>query len=326
MKLTLILLLTCSLTAFSQTLADFENFDLPPESFLNGSDGSDNFTSGNVLLPNEYDPGSDSWFGWSISNTTDTETPGFTNQYSAITGGGAESTETYAVSYTADTPVTLDLIGAAQGEAVRGFYVTNSTYAYRSMLDGDSFAKRFGGVTGNDADFFLLTVRKILNGIISEESIEIYLADYRFADNAQDYILTDWQYVDVRDLGEADALQFTLTSTDNGVFGMNTPAYFCLDELLTSDGISGVGELSREISVSIFPNPASDYLHLQTESPAAVSYRIFAVHGTYISQGEFLHSVDISLQTLPAGQYFLQFENEDVFDYRRFSVVKAEGY
>ncbi|MEZ4953573.1 MAG: DUF4465 domain-containing protein [Saprospiraceae bacterium] len=31
-------------------------------------------------------------------------------------------------------------------------------------------------------------------------------------------------------LGHVDSL-FTLSSSDAGVFGMNTPAYFCLDNL-----------------------------------------------------------------------------------------------
>jgi hypothetical protein len=38
----------------------------------------------------------------------------------------------------------------------QGVYVTNTTYAYNSMRDGDMFAKKFGGPTGNDPDWYKL--------------------------------------------------------------------------------------------------------------------------------------------------------------------------
>jgi hypothetical protein len=47
------------------------------------------------------------------------------------------------VSFTSPTPVT-----------VTGAYFTNTTYAALSMLSGDSFAKKFGGASGDDPDWF----------------------------------------------------------------------------------------------------------------------------------------------------------------------------
>ena len=44
-------------------------------------------------------------------------------------------------------------------------------------------------------------------------------------------ILKDWTYCDLSSLGEVTKLTFALSSTDNGDYGMNTPAYFCIDEL-----------------------------------------------------------------------------------------------
>jgi hypothetical protein len=38
-----------------------------------------------------------------------------------------------------------------------------------------------------------------------------------------------WTYVDLTEFGKVDAIFFTLTSSDNGDYGMNTPAYFCMD-------------------------------------------------------------------------------------------------
>ena len=323
MKITLtVIFLLLQISAFSQTVADFENFNLPPESFLNGSAGENGFSSGNVFLPNDYEAASDSWSGWSISNTTDTQTAGFTNQYSAITGGGAVNTATYAVAFTADLPLNMQLENAATGEDMRGFYVTNNTYAYLSMLNGDAFAKRFGGVTGNDPDFFLLTIQKILNGIVSEEKIDIYLADYRFADNSQDFILTEWQYVDVRSLGAADALQFTLTSTDVGAFGMNTPAYFCLDEAETSDGVSSVNNPATDNSFDVFPNPARNFVQVKSKSGTPFSYCLFDETGVVIESGKSSADTLIAFGHLPAGLYFIRFYDETSFVIKKIMNVK----
>ena len=37
--------------------------------------------------------------------------------------------------------------------------VTNTTFAFLSMQNGDEFAKQFGGDDGNDPDFFKVTFR-----------------------------------------------------------------------------------------------------------------------------------------------------------------------
>ena len=64
------------------------------------------------------------------------------------------------------------------GKVIDGMYVTNGTYAYLSMLNGDAYAKKFGGVSGNDPDWFKLTIRKWYNGILANDSVTFYLADY----------------------------------------------------------------------------------------------------------------------------------------------------
>jgi len=137
-----ITLIFTSLFLSAQTTSDFENFNLSMESFLNGSDGNGGFSSGNIFLPNSYEDTFGSWTGWAISNTTDVTTPGFTNQYSAITGTGVENSANYATSYTGGGRVNIALEGAATGERVNGFYITNATYTYLSMQEGDSFAKK----------------------------------------------------------------------------------------------------------------------------------------------------------------------------------------
>ncbi|MGB1129638.1 MAG: DUF4465 domain-containing protein, partial [Haloferula sp.] len=167
------------------------------------------------------------------SNTTDTTTPGFGNQYSAFTGSGVGGSSNYSVGYmsafTGDNPTT-EFGGTIDLGFGGGAWLTNTTYAALAMRDGDAFTEKFGGASGNDEDWFLLTIEGF-NGVSSTGIIEFYLADYRFSDNSMDYIIDEWTFVDFSSLGEVDRLEFRLDSSDVGEFGINTPTYFAMDNL-----------------------------------------------------------------------------------------------
>jgi len=212
--------------------ATFEDVPLTAESFYNGSDGSGGFTSGSFRFESIYDALYGSWEGFACSNVTDNTTPGWGNQYSAIPGGGEGGSSNYAVGYRGLGQPRNDFYPTE----LDGMFVTNTTYAYLSMLNGDAYAKKFGGADGTDEDWFLLTITGKLAGS-PVAAVEFYLADFRFADSGDDYIIADWTWVDLASLGVVDALTFELTSTDNDdVWGMNTPAYFAMDNLVPEPG------------------------------------------------------------------------------------------
>ncbi len=214
---------------------DFEDLVLSPDSYWNGApnNGTNTFVSQGFTFYNNFDNswGVDVWSGFAYSNKTDTTTPGYTNQYSAAAGSGAGGSANYAVSFVdawgspprIDVPAGVSLVSAA---------VTNTTYAYLSMRDGDSFAKKFGGSSGDDPDWFKLTIvgKDLAENLIA--SVEFYLADFRFSDNALDYILNTWAAVDLSPIASARILEFALDSSDVGAWGMNTPAYFALDNIV----------------------------------------------------------------------------------------------
>ena len=287
----------------SQNIADFEDFALPVDTFLNGKDGAGGFCSGNIFLPNDYDQSFASWIGWSVSSATDTTTPGFTNQYSAIPGSGFQGSNTYAVSFS-PTPNIIHLKDEAQGNIVSGFYVTNATYPYMSMLHGDAFAKKFGSASGSDPDFFLLTVKKYQNGFLGPDSVNFYLADFRSDDSEEDYIVDGWQFVDLTPLGPADSLWLSLSSSDVGQFGMNTPAYFCVDQIMTG-GVSTTAENPAKESLIVFPNPCAEYISVQTQA-ASLLFKIFTIDGTLQMQGKCsINTNEIDVSHLPRGIYLL---------------------
>lgn len=169
----------------------------------------------------------DFWDGFSYSNVADATTAGFTNQYAAFPGSGSNSSQ-YAVAFVstpADTRIEFPF-----PVSVQSLDVANTTYAGLSMANGDAFSKKFGGTNGDDPDFFRLSIEGFLGGA-SKGIVDVFLADFRFADSASDFILRTWQTQALTGFGNIDRLQFGLTSSDVGTFGMNTPAYFALDNL-----------------------------------------------------------------------------------------------
>ena len=80
-------------------LVTFEDLGLPANSYWNGSNNAGGFTSGGVAFGNSYNATYQSWDGWAYSSKTDTTTAGYANQYSAITGKGANGSSTYGVAY-----------------------------------------------------------------------------------------------------------------------------------------------------------------------------------------------------------------------------------
>jgi len=251
---TILISLIFVLTAFGQSqktiISHFENISLETDTFRNGSDGSGGFASGLAYLPNNYNASWGTWSGWAYSNMANDTTPGFMNQYSAITAAGMDTSkgdENYAVSYA--SPDSRIKFTDSSSHQVKGMYVTNSTYAALSMKYGDAIAKKFGGESGDDPDWFKLSVWGLKDST-ETDTIEFYLADFRFDDNSKDYIVETWQWLDLNSLGKVDSLLFALSSSDVGEWGMNTPAYFCMDNLEVLSGAPIVANPLANISTS----------------------------------------------------------------------------
>ncbi len=234
-------LLLLGLAQASDTTVTFDDNSLPPNSFWNGSDGSGGFTSNGFRFPNSYTDfggGYYGWDGWSYSNGTNTTQPAYASdggdpptwtfyadrQYRAITGGGVQSSPNYAVAFQGFDPLVIPM---PQATKITGMYVTNTTYAYLAMLEGNPFAKKFSGTSGNDPDWFKLSITGLDSNGRATGSTDFYLADFR---SSNKYIVNGWDWIDLSGLGKnVRTLEFNLSSTDNGTFGMNTPAYFAID-------------------------------------------------------------------------------------------------
>ncbi len=301
----LCLLLGINACAFAQN-GDFESFDLNLNEVL--IDAPNGFWNEEpISLPNGYDEDFDFYFNWFISSMTDTTTPGFENQYSAITGSGNEGSQNYAIDYNFASdfsPTQIIIDNAFNDIFVHGMYLTNSTYAYLSMLNGDNFAKKFGGESGDDPDYFYLSFKGVKDGNITSDSLIFYLANFQFEDNSQDYIIDEWTYFDLSSLGQVDEYQVQYFSSDTGAFGINTPTYFCMDDVQWSF-IDDVQDLSKN-ELNIFPNPSSGKLNFESNSEdnLLLSNMDGKIMRTWTEINIGQNSINLS--EIPAGLYILR--------------------
>lgn len=219
--------------AGAATVVDFEDVALAPDSYYFPQSGG-TFSSGGAQFNHDYDTTYGSWGGWTVSNRDDRTAAGYTNQFSAF-AESSDGSNQYGLAYTSvgGFGAVPKIEFATPGE-VTGADFTNTTYAVLSMEQGDGFAKKFGGVSGDDPDFLVLNVTgRNATGAITGTA-EVVLSDYRFDDNGQDYIVKDWAFSDLTGLGVVSSLEFSMDSSDVGQFGMNTPAYFAIDNLAVS--------------------------------------------------------------------------------------------
>ena len=207
---------------FDTDYADFEDLQLEDGSYWNGSDGSGQFTYKNKVFYNSYYPDWNSWSGFIYTNVINYMYYDESAKYAAFPSGGADESENYVVGHQFEKMI-IDFI---EPEEPRDIQFTNCTYTALAIKYGYGYAKQFGGRDGRDPDWLKLTITGIGNVEQITGTVDFFLADFRFEDDADDYIVDKWEYVDLKELGIVKRLEFILSSSDAG-----TPLYFCLDNL-----------------------------------------------------------------------------------------------
>ena len=241
---------TCRVIVTGEAVtATFENLYLDTDSYWAGPDtkgtvgeawGSTqyngSFVSGSYEFQNSYIPAWSSWTGFAYSNrkvtSFETMTP---DQYNSAVGSGYDNSENFAVAF--DNGVINVENNSVAGDCIRGFYITNNAWVAESVKNGNGTARKF------EKGDYLKVILKGTKVDGTTEEVEYYLADYRSAKEADHYCLDTWQWVDLRPMGNVTSISFRLDGTDKGQYGLNTPAYFCLDNF---NGNRVVGEADTQ--------------------------------------------------------------------------------
>jgi len=297
-----ITVLTFALSLFTikaqTTVADFETFTLSPGSAYSSTIGT-SFQTSNASF--QYKWGGYWSGGFSYTNKYDSSTAGFTNMYGVKPLKGYNSSNIFVVGQ--DQGV-INL--SAPSNTVEGFYITNTTYAYKSMKLGDSFAKKFGGLSGNDPDFFKVTIKGYKGGVLTTDSVPFYLADFRFANNTLDYIVDSWQWVSTSSLGNVDSVKFFMYSSDIGSFGINTPLFFGIDNFTTTQSSVGIAEYNTSIKFNVYPNPFNGLLLINVTDNIEATVVVSDVTGKIVFKQQVTEmQSNLDLNFLQSGVYFL---------------------
>jgi hypothetical protein len=203
-------------------------------SYDNGWDLNGGFTSQGAFFSNSYDTTYNSWSGWAYSDVNDPTKTGpspftddYNHQFAAITGTAPGGSGNYGIE-----SGTGGVINLPSGTSPVSFEVTNTTYSYISMALGDGFGKKFS--TG---DYFELKIFGYsgLNGSGTQTGeVDFFLANYTSANSLP---VDVWTVVNLTKLGDAQSLSFDYASSDVGDFGINTPEYFAMDDLIVSTSV-----------------------------------------------------------------------------------------
>lgn len=296
-------------------VATFDDLSLAPESYWSGRETEtmeSTFYSGSYSFSNTYAPEYATWGGFAYSNVTDTSfDPNrfLDHQFRSVTGSGVDNSPHYGVVYTMGVRTDVKIMHNPEGDVVPGVYITNNAYAYHSMTQGDSFT----GDPFTVGDFFKVVFKGTPAVAGSPATtVEYYLADYRSANESEHRILTDWQWVDLSPLGKITKLRVTLEGSRTGSWGLNTPAYLCIDNFGGTDPSAGGSNLPAAPSLAwkVYPVPAVDVLHIQTPCED-YSIRVFNLLGTLLIEQKGQGNAEVRVSHLPKGTYLLEVVSDE---------------
>ncbi|MDL2257121.1 DUF4465 domain-containing protein [Bacteroidales bacterium OttesenSCG-928-I14] len=205
-------------------VATFEDLSLEPESWWNGSSEEVGFKSGDFFFEtvfSDWGGGITSWSGCAYSNVTATDFVDLaTSEFNSVVGKGVEGSDNFAVVYYSeyDGPVQISLQEKAN---IKGVFITNTAYTAKTIREGNGFAKAF-----EQGDFL-----KIVFADEDNNKVEYFLADYMAENSEYHFVVDSWQWLDLSSLAITSKLQITMESSQVDQFGIQTPAYFCMDNL-----------------------------------------------------------------------------------------------
>ena len=155
----------------------------------------------------------DMGYGWSnglaISNYLDADATHGTSTYQ-LSVPKSNGSNNFAVVYGNNSILTF---ADGQAHVIKKMQVMNTTYALYSS---------WAGIKGDLADGYKFAVTVTADNGASKE---IVLAENTTA-------IEDWTSVDLSSLGAVKSVTFTFSGTNSGDYGLNTPAYVAIDNIV----------------------------------------------------------------------------------------------
>jgi hypothetical protein len=205
-----VVLLLCFPVFAAQTVVSFDEYVSPGGHYV-GSLAIDAAT-----FVGTYNPEWNSWAGFAFSAVSNTTDGSWFSQYAAAQA----RTNAYAVGYH-DSWNPAPEIRFVNPVAPRSVRVDNTTYAALTMRYGYPPARAF---TNGDYFILTLTARNLDGQVVA--ATNHYLADFR---DGRTFIQTNWSTLDLSWMpADVVSIVATVTTSDVGDWGPNTPTYFAL--------------------------------------------------------------------------------------------------
>lgn len=117
-----------------------------------------------------------------------------------------------------------------RAKTLKGLWYCNSSYAYGVMVNGNTFGNVgiAGSMAGTKGYFEVILECYDSNGNLIERKTQ-KLADYRDG-YATVVPVTTWTYWDIN-ISNVKTVKFNFQGSDTGDWGLNTPAYICIDDI-----------------------------------------------------------------------------------------------
>lgn len=203
----------------------FESVDLSGSKMLLPSAGSQDIRIQDFVLTSYLTQ--EGWTGFAISSHRGVQLPEEDAMYTSSENRGVSGSLKYAVAKFQE-PLRIDFEMNDGLVVPRGIFVSNTLWNVNKYQYGNEYFVPLGGESGDTKDWVRIefTGLDVLGIPVGE--VEYFLADYRFEDNQQDYIVDKWDYVDLSPLGEVHALEIMVYSSRTDA---NMPLSCCFDNL-----------------------------------------------------------------------------------------------
>jgi hypothetical protein len=230
-------------------VVDFEHADdylAGPTSYgenLYSAAGDDQYVgyydaASDLVMPINESYGSfDFWNGGiAVSRWNEMTVNSYANQCSVyysdpVTGfGGHNGSKTFAVHNGYEgawsSPSEIFFLDENTERTFDSFWVCNSTYACLTATLGNDLARPLDVA---HQDYLRVVVRGFDKSGLPTGSAEYYPVDFRTSTSPG--VATGWRKVDLRPLGAVHRLQLSVEGSDVTSGELNTPAYFCFDDM-----------------------------------------------------------------------------------------------
>lgn len=216
---------TMNITVHSLDINTFEEFDNFNDNGYFNSPAADYHQFKYIQYPCIYNEAApDDWSGFALSENASTSDSSTKGEFSVYGKSAADDSDNFTIFKQADGVANNIRFADGQPHVIKSIAVNNCTRSYIYMQNG--FNKKEG------KDYFQLNISGLdQDGAIISGPVSVLLADYRPEITAAKYIISEWQKIDLRQLGLIHQVAFNISSSRDDEPEFELPMYFCLDNL-----------------------------------------------------------------------------------------------